>query len=311
MFDLIVYGITFADLVFADFPHLPSPGEEVYAQSFNFSGGAAYITAVAASRLGLRVGLVAPFGNDLMSRLLEDMLRQEGVDTRLLFRVNHPVYNITVSINHGGDRGFLSYQDGVNEHDLSQYASDIVEHTPSRWVHLGAGRQSAPVAIAAKRAGAGISMDVGWNEPWLKSPELLEVVRLADVFMPNMKEALAISGKGDAKSAANFLNNWVPCIVVKLGSEGALVKLTDQEMRQVRAPKVEHVQDTTGAGDNFAAGLIYGLLSGMDTVEAVQMGNFCGSESTKGFGGNATSPWLETLKSQGKKEEGVIPLDKI
>ncbi|NMP22269.1 carbohydrate kinase family protein [Sulfobacillus harzensis] len=296
MYDLIVYGIAFADMVYADIPHLPEPGEEVYAGSFAFAGGAAYITAVAAARLGLKVALIAPFGNDAISRLLEEMLAREGVDTGLLFRAERPVYSITVAINHGGDRAFLSYQEGMDVEGLSLHAVHALEQVNAKWVHLGAGHRTAEVARVAKRQGMSISMDVGWDEAWLKSEELKSVIALADLFMPNLKEAQAITGSMEATRAAEQLGSIIPFVVVKLGPEGALLKLRSAVPQVVEAPRVDRVRDTTGAGDNFASGMLYGLIRGMDASEAVRVGNFCGSESTKGLGGNGTSPSLEALK---------------
>lgn len=296
-YDLIVYGIVFADLVYSGIPHIPDPGEEVYAESFTFTGGAAYITAVAAARLGLRVGLIAPVGADPLSKVLEELLVREGVDVALLYRAEHPVYNVTVALNYGGDRGFLSYTEGIDNAGLAQHAVDVINKFPPRWMHLPAEEHTLKVALTARRFGIGISMDVGWNEGWLKNPALQDVVRFADVFTPNLKEALTITGAADPVAAAERLGECAPLIVVKTGPDGAIVKTREDPAETVPAPYVERVQDTTGAGDNFAAGLIYGLLNDMSPVAAVRIGNFCGSASTKALGGNGASPTRDQLEA--------------
>src|SRR4029079_9914151 len=77
--DLVVAAPTFLDMAFVGLGASPAPGEERFAGGLVRSPGGGGITAVAAARLGLSVGLAAPLGDDDSGRFLVDALAREGV----------------------------------------------------------------------------------------------------------------------------------------------------------------------------------------------------------------------------------------
>jgi len=82
--------------------------------------------------------------------------------------------------------------------------------------------------------------------------------------------------------------------VVKLGERGALC--TDGTRRYLAEPPPVKVTDTTGAGDCFNAGVIAGLLGGLDLPAAVALGCAVGAASTRAPGGTAGCPDLATAR---------------
>lgn len=73
-FDVVVFSQVFVDVIFSPIAKLPNPGEEVFCDDFEFTCGGAYNTAVALSRLGMKVALVSVIGNDFLSNFIKQNL---------------------------------------------------------------------------------------------------------------------------------------------------------------------------------------------------------------------------------------------
>ena len=83
--------------------------------------------------------------------------------------------------------------------------------------------------------------------------------------------------------------------VIKLGKTGAMA-IKDGEKYFAPAYKVQAV-DTTGAGDSFNAGFIYGFLQGLPMEECLKCGNGCGALSVTKLGGNTGFPFRAELET--------------
>ncbi|SFD76135.1 Sugar or nucleoside kinase, ribokinase family [Bacillus sp. OV194] len=293
-YDVLVQGIISTDIIFSSIPKLPKPGEEVYCASFEFTCGAAYNTAVALSRLGMKVAVISPIGNDFLSRFMKESLEAEGVSTSLMLEVDQPLRCLSVAINYGGDRSFLSYQDNVEKLNLADYAKTVIQKTDSKVLHTGAVRENISVIETAKKKGMYISLDVGWDEEWLTNPQLDELIKMADIFTPNQKEAETITGLLNPLEAIEKLNKYAAPVVIKLGEEGAIVRYKNAT-KKILGYKCSAV-DTTGAGDVFSAGLLTGILKGWSLDDSVKLGNYCGSCSVQSLGGTTSSPTWQQVQ---------------
>ncbi|WP_062232472.1 carbohydrate kinase family protein [Fictibacillus sp. FJAT-27399] len=293
-YDVLVQGIISTDIIFSSIPKLPKPGEEVYCGSFEFTCGAAYNTAVALSRLGMKVAVISPIGNDFLSRFMKESLEAEGVSTSLMLEVDQPLRCLSVAINYGGDRSFLSYQDNVEKLNLADYAKMVIQKTDSKVLHTGAVSENISVIETAKKKGMYISLDVGWDEEWLTNPQLDELIKMADIFTPNQKEAETITGLLNPLEAIEKLNKYAAPVVIKLGEEGAIVRHKNAT-KKILGYKCSAV-DTTGAGDVFSAGLLTGILKGWSLDDSVKLGNYCGSCSVQSLGGTTGSPTWQQVQ---------------
>jgi sugar/nucleoside kinase (ribokinase family) len=111
-----------------------------------------------------------------------------------------------------------------------------------------------------------------------------------NVLMPNEVEAAAISGVTDPKAALGALARQVPVVAVKLGPEGAIAQQGNKVVRA--APPAVHVRDTTGAGDSFDAGFVYGYLAGWPLERTLRLACACGALATRVPGGTNGQPTL-------------------
>lgn len=295
-FDAIVSGVCFMDIVFGQVPRLPELGEEVYANSFTVSGGGYYTAAVALARLGVSVAFMCPLGNDGFSKLLKSSLGAEGVCTDLIYEVDRPLCNVTAVMSQQADRAFMTYVDHSFQAEFTAHAVDILGQHEAHVLHLSALPHVSPVVQVARNQGMFVSMDIGWNDHWIHDRHLLDILSRADLFMPNEREALAISKTHTVEDAIQVLHQSVPNVIVKLGQNGSIF-LECGQVDPVCVPTqpAHEVMDTTGAGDNFDAGVILGLLRGKGYTERCQIGNYCGRESLRGLGGTSTSPRIEQV----------------
>jgi sugar/nucleoside kinase (ribokinase family) len=109
----------------------------------------------------------------------------------------------------------------------------------------------------------------GWTSAGRR--EILGLLPLVDVFLPNEEEACSLAGTDDPVAATTGLSRLSHgLVVVKLGVKGAVFADAGSDGTLVPAPTVKAV-DTAGAGDSFNGGLLYGLETGRSTLDSVKV----------------------------------------
>ena len=139
-----------------------------------------------------------------------------------------------------------------------------------------------------------ISLDVGWDDTQEWNTSIYDIFPYLDVLFMNETEALHYSRKSDIKEAAKDFSKYAGTVVLKLGAKGALAVVNDKV--HIEKGFAVNVIDTTGAGDSFNAGFIYGYLVSRDINTALKYGNGCGALSCTGLGGNTAFPDIKLLK---------------
>ena len=299
--DLVVVGDCNPDVLVLGDDVTPSFGQqEKLVEGISMVvGGSAAITAVAAARLGLSVGLVAAVGADPAGEFLLGQLSREGVSTEAVAVRDGVPTGMTVALSRGADRAFLTALGAV----ASLTAQDVpaVLLTRARHVHISSyfllerslGPGLAAMLATARAAGATTSLDTNWDPAgkW-GDDRLYASLAQTDVLLPNETEALRIAGAPTLPAAAAALTAAGPRLVVKLGERGALC-VDGPVWHRAGLPPVTPV-DATGAGDCFNAGLIGGLLRGLALPDATALGCAVGALSTRAAGGTASCPDLAT-----------------
>ncbi len=293
--DLVVIGDCNPDVLVLGDDVTPAFGqqEKLVASIGMAIGGAAAITAVAAARLGLRVALVAAIGDDPAGDFMLGQLAAVGVDTSaVVVRAGLPT-GMTVALSHGNDRAILTATGSMSTLTARDVPADLL--TRARHLHvssyfllersLGPGLED--LFRAAHANGTTTSLDTNWDpaQRW-GGDRLRAALAHTDVLLPNEAEAIHISGERTVGAAAALLTGTGPRLVVKLGARGALCADGRRSQRiELPATLDQAVVDTTGAGDCFNAGLIAGLLRGMELPAAAALGCAVGTASTRAAGG--------------------------
>lgn len=267
----------YIDLIYSGFDALPEPGEEVYTKAFDLQlGGGAAAIPVTLARMGVPSRLGAFLGEDAMSRLAVGLLEENGLQQyeNLYHGVGRPVVVSSV-FSYGGDRSFLSYGDEVTQKDLTDGACyDFLKGAAIAFAPQG----RPEVVRRLHEEGTVLLYDIGWT-PGMKLADYREILRNVDFFTPNEKEARQLTGEEKLEDALRKLGEAVKTPVVKCGAAGCIA-LEKGEI--IRVPAIERFTpvDFTGAGDNFMAGLLYGVYQGWPLVRCLQMGNVFGGYST-------------------------------
>ncbi|MBK9712409.1 MAG: carbohydrate kinase family protein [Kouleothrix sp.] len=276
-YDVFLIGSYFCDLIFTGLPELPRLGLDLFGTGFDMVPGASFRVAVALKRLGLRAGWPCDFGDDFFSRFVIDQAEREGIDTGLFRRHPFPLPRVSVAFSFRHDRGFISYMDRRRDPP----PIDLVERHRPRAVlisHLAYGDEQAALVEATHAAGGLVYMDCQSDPATLATPGVREAIGRVDIFAPNAAEALHLTGADTLEGALAELADLAPLAIVKRGADGAIARAGEQ-VAQAPALPVE-VLDTTGAGDCFNAGFLYGRLAGWPLELCLRCGNICGALAT-------------------------------
>jgi ribokinase len=125
--------------------------------------------------------------------------------------------------------------------------------------------------------------------------QLESIIKRTYAVMPNRGELELITGYSDyVKGADALISKGAKIVAVKLGSEGSYITNGHDRVR-IDAFNVKAV-DTTGAGDAFDAGFLYGLLNNRGLHESGKMGNFVASKCVMKIGARAGLPYAKDLE---------------
>jgi len=293
--DVIAAGDIFVDIVLSGFTTWPQPGEEVFAEHLHReAGGGAAITGSGLSRLGAKVAVFAAIGND--GEWLVDRLSDCHVDPVLIHQFDAEATGLTVSVSTPEDRAFFTFG-GANKR-LAKLLDDAQvwkELARARLVHLACpiepdllGRLTSYLHATGRL----VSIDAGWQTEWLKNPSTLEALREIDIFFPNEREARLMTNAIEPHEIMRaFRRAGLRRVAMKLGSRGSMLLIDDEIILQApHRPDWLDPIETTGAGDAFNAGFIYGCLQGHTARRCLEIGNLCGALSTRGPGGIGSFP---------------------
>ncbi len=283
-----------------------------------FAGGAPANVAVGLARLGARVAFVGRVSEDRLGGFLAATLEGEGVDTRWLRRGPEPTGLAFVYLGRGGERTFDFHRTGSA--DMAIGPEDVPEFGRSlRLLHCGSGPLLAPrgpaalrrAVVRAGRLGVPVSFDPNMrrDHPFPR-PLLQWLLARTDVLLLTEEEARLIAGRRDADRAArDLLRRFAPgWLALKRGSRGSTL-FHDGERLDLPPFRVRPA-DTTGAGDGFAAVLLFGLLRGWPAAKAGKFASGAGALVCTRPGAMTALPTLRQLErfvGRGKVEGGAAP----
>ena len=288
-YDVICIGMALADVIIRGFNPTPVSASGYIAESASLNpGGEAVNEAVAAAKLGLKTGIRCALGNDAAGEMVLNELRKHGVDTGIVART--PATPVTTMfVREDGSRQSITNQAHRYNFHPERELSLL---TGARALILGS-LFRAPfdepdvihtVVSSAKAGGQLVVADTKIpNFRFLALEDIRDSLALIDYITPNEDEARHFTGKDEPEEMADvFLDYGVRNAVIKLGSKGCLLKNREMSLR-LPAERVRAV-DATGAGDNFATGLVSEILRGSAPEQALRFANACGAICTTAVG---------------------------
>jgi sugar/nucleoside kinase (ribokinase family) len=289
-YDILVAGELNPDLILNGPDITPAFGQgEVLVEDAAFTiGSSAAIFATAAAKLGLRVGFVGIVGDDQFGQFMLRGLEDRGVDVSPVIVDEQLKTGCSVILSRGYDRAILTHLGAINKLRAEQVTDDLLAqsehlHVASYFLQTDLQPGLPDLLRRAGLKGLTVSLDTNWDPEEKWGPELGALYPQIDILFPNEQEARFLGRADSWREGALAISAKGPMVIVKRGPEGAMAVVEDQFI-DAGAINVD-VMDTTGAGDNFNAGFLYGYLAGWSVDMCLKLAVACGSLSTQAIGG--------------------------
>ena len=269
--------------------------EELYAQGFDMQlGGGLPATMIHLARLGVPVDFSTFLGKGNISAFIEGHLRASGAAYRNIYQGSGEPVTVTSVLILPTDRSFVSrcedivYTDEMKQALLEQFRG-------AKILRMGLELMDVYKQLKKENPGVILVLDESWRDD-LSLSRYGDYLALADYYTPNHQEAQKITGQPTPEKALEALAPYLRAPLVKVGDRGCLV-MEDGQITQVPTLPLEGpVVDTTGAGDAFIAGLMYGLYHDAPLTRCVALGNIMGGVCVQHVGcltGRITAGELE------------------
>ena len=245
-------------------------------------GGSACNTVVGVGKLGGNARFVGKCGQSAMGLFFENALRANNVDPRL-FRSATATGRVLSIITPDAQRSMFTFLGAAAETRPEEIGEDLFENAAV--VHIEGYILFNPdlmrkAAIAATSAGARVSLDLAsFNVVQEARGFLGDIVKeYVDILIANEDEARAYTGETEPRLAVQALGREVDIAVLKLGARGSLIVRDGRIVVVARAGDGRPAVDTTGAGDLWASGFLYGFVEGYPLEKCGELGSACGYE---------------------------------
>jgi sugar/nucleoside kinase (ribokinase family) len=275
------YGIARGSMSLVDSQLQSEVSKAVAGRPYSLSlGGSADNTIRAMAHLGSSVGFIGKVGRDTTGDFFEQALENLGIKP-VIFRGENRSGKCVSLISPDGERTMLTHLGAALEMKAEEISADIFEGYDCLYVEGYLVQDHTlieSVARTAKRAGLKVAIDLASFNVVEENLDFLRqlVGNFVDIVFANEDEARVFSGEEEPINALQYISELCELTVVKIGMKGALIKQGEQVVHVGIMKAAERV-DTTGAGDFYAAGFMYGLTEGLDlrqcgTIGAVTAG---------------------------------------
>lgn len=269
-----------------------------------YIGGSAANTIIGLSRLGVKCAYIGKIAKDEEGKFIKNRLLDEGVDTRCLITSSDGRSGkVFVFVDRSGNRA-IYVDPGVNDTITIDEIEKICFSTKILHLTSFVGKISFKTQKSILNkidSRTTVSFDPGMLYVRMGEKALREFLEKTNILLINEKEIRILCDEEDYKRAANSLLDYVDIIVVKRGKNSVYLRTKNLELF-VPTLKVKCV-DTTGAGDAFNAGFLYGYLNNYSLRKSCILGNYVASCCIKKFG--ATDGIPRNLNGFKKYEERV------
>lgn len=294
-FDAVGFGLNAVDHLIV-VPEYPAFDTKVRFTEYETSAGGQTASAmVSLQRLGLKTAYAGRFGSDEDGRFGLRAIEYEGVNLDFAETIDGADNQIAFIIidARSGERTIIWDRDERLSYRPDEAPLELAGR--GRVLHIDAHDPPAcaVMARAARDAGAIVTADI--DNIYEGLPELLPLI---DVLITSAEFPHRLTGISDERASLVELKARYGCAIVgtTLGARGALINC-DKTFIESPAFKVPGgCRDTTGAGDAFHGGFIYGMLSGEDLLTCMKLGNAVAALKCRSLGSRAALPTADELK---------------
>jgi len=297
-FDVICFGALNVDRLYR-VNRIAGRDEESFIIDFKEApGGSAANTAVGLARLGSKTGFIGKISNNREGKFLLNDFKRQNVDVDGIIVSKEGRSGIAMGyVDRKGDRA-LYVDPGVND-SLELKEIDLKYAGNTAFLHLtsfvGEKPFKAQKELVRRLRDVRISFDPGELYVRKGLTVLKLIIERSFVMLPSKNELKLLTGKKYDEGSKVLIKKGVGIVAVKLGERGCYV--TNGKESYLVDPYKVKVVDTTGAGDAFCAGFLYGLIKNKDLYECGRFGNFVASRCIEKAGAREGLPRLSDLRT--------------
>lgn len=297
-FDVVGFGALNVDRLFK-VSSIAAAEEESFVTGFEETcGGSAANTIVGLARLNCRTGFIGKTAGDREGKILLKAFHMEGVDTKgVALAKNGRSGTVMGFIDRRGNRA-LYVDPGANDTlNFNEIPQEYAFQT--KFLHLTSFVGEKPFTAQKKLLQmlpetVKVSFDPGVLYSKLGLAKLKQIIKRTFVLLPNACEVALLTDETDYRAGAQILlGEGVRIVAVKLGGKGCYV--TDGKRNCVIDSFKVKAVDTTGAGDAFNAGFLYGLINGKSLLDCGRIANLVASKCVTKVGARTGLPRLQDL----------------
>ena len=245
------------------------------------TGGSAGNAVRGMAQLGAATGFIGKIGNDSYGNFYRDSLLNRGTEAMLLLSDTLPSGVASTFISKDGERTFGTYLGAASTLRAEELSLEMFKGYAYLFIegYLVQDHDMILRAIElAKEAGLQVCLDMASYNIDAGDLEFFSLLvnKFVDIVCANEEEAKAFTGE-EPEEALDIIAKMCSIAIVKIGSRGSLIRKGTEEVR-VEAIPVGKVVDTTGAGDFFAAGFLYGLTCGYSLEKCGKIGSILSGE---------------------------------
>lgn len=266
---------------------------EKMAAGVEISGGSAANSIACIASLGGRGGFIGKVADDALGEIFRHDLRAMGVEFDTASLKNGPgtgrcLINVTPDAQRSmatflGAAGYVTPEDvdpkQIQRAEITFFEGYLFEQPMARDGFTRA-------CDIAKESGKRTALTLSDSSVVERQYDVLKdyIPTNIDILLANDREAEALFGSCVTSEIADKARNFCPLVAITHSEKGSVLIPREGEPVEIAAIAPTALEDTTGAGDAYAAGLLYGLARGLDLARAGRLGSLAASEVISHFG---------------------------
>ncbi|MCD8167044.1 MAG: adenosine kinase [Bacteroides sp.] len=244
-------------------------------KTYMATGGSAGNTILTLANLGAPAGFIGKIGQDHYGEFYKKCFADKGIEEKLQLSPFLPSGVASTFISPDGERTFGTFLGAASSLKAEDLTLELFQGYSYFYVegYLVQDHDMILRAIElAKEAGLQICLDMASYNIVKEDLAFFNMLirKYVDILFANEEEAKAFTGE-EPEKALETLSEMCSIAIVKIGSRGSLVKKGTTQL-EVAATQVKEVLDTTGAGDYYSAGFLYGLTHGYNLEKCAKIG---------------------------------------
>ena len=262
------------------------------------AGGSGVNTLVGIAEMGLRTGLIAKVADDRTGRALRDGFARAGVDYQTPPSTSGtPSARSMIFVTPDGSRTMNTFLGASVEFDGTDVRDAMIRNADTLYLEGylfdGDAAKAAFVHAAEVARAAGRTVALSLSDPFCVGRHKASFQQLVehqcDIVFANEEELLALTETDSVDAALDMVEGNGVVFCVTRGERGSVIS-DGTRRHHVRAAPVERVVDTTGAGDQYAAGVLAGRAMGLDWADAGFLGSLAAAEVIQHYGARPETP---------------------